>query len=216
MSRLSVSARRPWQGLRLGDPAGDLGLARHAPDDVGRAATTSWNVSRGWRRCAAPARRGVHAGRLEEVRVLGADALDAHQVDVVHPLEDELAADAGRGLERLPAGLVGAPWSRSSVVTPASASLAAWSRRCPRSRRSSSLILPPCRPTRPGRPMIRLPAPPNTLRPGGPMDKAFHDAMTAGYALTEPASSSAARCSTASSPTTPASRSRCRCSTATA
>ena len=36
--------------------------------------------------------------------------------------------------------------------------------------------------------MIRLPtAPRNTKKPlGGPMDKAFHDAMETGYALSEP------------------------------
>src|SRR4249919_3971615 len=106
-----MSARRSvlddlGEGLRLGDPAGDLGLARHAPDDVGPGGHDFLECRREVGRVAlGQLGRGVHARRLEEVRVFGADAVDAHQVRVVHPLEDQLAADAGRGLEGVPARL---------------------------------------------------------------------------------------------------------------
>ena len=38
---------------------------------------------------------GVNASSFEQLRELSCDAIDAHQVSVVGPLQDELAADAG-------------------------------------------------------------------------------------------------------------------------
>ena len=60
-------------------------------------------------------------------------------------------------------------------------------------------------------PMVRSdpPDPPSTRR-NDSMDQSFRDEMTAGYALTNRPSSSAARCSRASSTTRPGSRSRSR------
>src|SRR3954469_1023025 len=98
------------QVLRLGDPAGDLGFARDAPDDPGPGRDDLLEGDGQVRRVAlGQLRRGVHARRLEQVRILGSDARDAHEVDVVDPFQDQLAADARRVLERLPTGRVRAP-----------------------------------------------------------------------------------------------------------
>ena len=71
-----------------------LGIRRTMP---GRAATTSWTVVARLAafRWASSAGESTPAASSRS-RVLGSDALDAHQVDVVDPLEDELAADPGR------------------------------------------------------------------------------------------------------------------------
>ena len=94
----------------------------------GRAATTSWNVIA--RFAALRLRqlgRRVDPGRLEQIGVLGADALDAHQVDVVDPFEDELAADARRLLERLATSRCWRPTGAAlrSSTTPGRGELAA-------------------------------------------------------------------------------------------
>ena len=62
----------------------------------GRAATTSWSVTNEVRRI--PLRQlswRVDAGGLEQVAVLRPDAGDPHEVDLVHPVADEVAADPG-------------------------------------------------------------------------------------------------------------------------
>ena len=46
---------------------------------------------------------GVHAGGLEQLGELRADALDAEQVRMVHPREDEVVTDAGGLLDFLAA-----------------------------------------------------------------------------------------------------------------
>ena len=48
--------------------------------------------------------RRVDPGGLEQVRVLPADAVDADQVGMVHPLQDQPFADAGLLGQRLPPG----------------------------------------------------------------------------------------------------------------
>ena len=79
-----------WESLGLRDPAVDLLSLGNAADHAGRAAHDFLEgLARGWPRCAGPVRRGVDAGGLEQVRVLRADAVDAHQVGVVDPLEDD-------------------------------------------------------------------------------------------------------------------------------
>src|SRR3954463_9681974 len=92
--------------LGLCDPVGDLALGRDPPDHAGPGRHDLLERlgqirgvplgELGWR---------VHARSLQQIGVLRANALDPHQVDVVHPLEDELAADAGRVLERCAARL---------------------------------------------------------------------------------------------------------------
>ena len=220
----SVSARRPWAGrLRLGDPAGDLGLARHPADHVRAGRVDLLERDREVRGVAlGELGRRVDAGGLEQVGVLRADALDPHQVDVVDPLEDVRCADPGRLLDgrRPPAWRPrrGAPrwWRRR----PAPAS---------RPRRPDALDLvdlhrpvpPSCRrrTAAPRRPDDTLAACPRDTppRPGGPHGQGV-PRRDDGRLRADRAGprASAARCTTASSPTTPASRSRCRCSTATA
>ena len=161
----AVSARRPSAGpsprRSSRRPRPRSGTRRTMP---GRAATTSWNVIA---RLAALRLRElggrVDAGGLEQVGVLRADAVDPHQVDVVDPLEDELAADPGRVLERLPAGLAWRPaGAAASVVVDAGLGELGGlrRRRCPRPRRSSSRwsSLVSAAVGRARGPMIRLPA----------------------------------------------------------
>ena len=62
----------------------------------GRAATTSWTVIARFAGCAEPFGGRIDAGGLEQVAVLPANAGNAREVDVVYPLQDELAAYLGR------------------------------------------------------------------------------------------------------------------------
>src|SRR6476619_2839645 len=72
--------------LRLGDPAGDLVLRRHPADHV-RACRIHFLEGRGEVRRVALGKLGgrIDPGGLEQVGILRADALDAHQVDAVDP-----------------------------------------------------------------------------------------------------------------------------------
>src|SRR3954468_7629575 len=87
-----------------------------------------------------------------------------------------------------PAGLAPAVSRSSVVVTPASTSLPAWVAPIP-SPSSIFIAVPPCVERGGSRADDTLAHPPTDTSfeaPGGTMDKGFHDAMAAAYALTEP------------------------------
>jgi hypothetical protein len=86
--------------LRLADPIAELALARDAPDDARARGDDFLDRRREVGRVAMrQLRRGIDTGGLEQVGVLGPDALDPHQVDVVDPFEDERMRDPRRRLE---------------------------------------------------------------------------------------------------------------------
>ena len=90
--------------LRLLDPAGHGRLRRDPPHRARpRRDELLERLRQVGRVAVRELRGGVHAGGLEQVRVLGADAVEPHEVDVVDPLEDQLARDPGGRLDPRPA-----------------------------------------------------------------------------------------------------------------
>src|SRR5450759_3042588 len=110
MSVTRVRERRPAAapisvlydlGQRLGllDPAGDFCQRREAADQVSSRVGLGHGLSPVDRIAMSQFGGRVHTGDLEQVRVLGANALDAIQVDAIDPLENEGVPDSGGRLE---------------------------------------------------------------------------------------------------------------------
>ena len=105
--------------------ASEIQPASTFSDGTRRTSGCSALVSRQQRREVARAAlceldRRIDPGRLEQIGVLGADAADAHEIDVVEPLEQLRRAQARLARERLASAGVAARWSRwRTCVTPA-------------------------------------------------------------------------------------------------
>jgi len=145
--------------------------------------------SRGWPRCAGPARRTNRRRRPRADRRIRADAVDPHQVGVVDPLEDQPLRDPG-GL-----GQAIAPAGRPAAFEEGVGRGDAGGRqlfgkggaRCPRRPRSSCFESSGCRDLDRADDTHSRPADPKTTPPERPWTQAFRDEMTSGYGLAEPA-----------------------------
>ncbi len=99
------------EALRLLDPAGDRRLGRDPADPVRSRRIDLLERRRQVGRVPmGQLGRRVDAGGLEEVRVLGPDPVDPHQVGVVDPLQDQPARDPRGGLD------AGAPLRRRAPL----------------------------------------------------------------------------------------------------
>src|SRR5450759_1546877 len=88
-------------GQRLGllDPGGDFCQRREAADQVSGRVGLGHGLSQIGRIAMSQLDGRVDTGDLEQVRVLGANALDAIQIDAIDPLENESVRDPGGHLE---------------------------------------------------------------------------------------------------------------------
>src|ERR1035437_6833116 len=88
-------------GQRLGlfDPGADFRQRREAADQVSGRVGLGHGLSQIGRIPMSQLDGRVDTGDLEQVRVLGANALDAIQVDTIDPLENESVRDPGGHLE---------------------------------------------------------------------------------------------------------------------
>src|SRR5450759_635454 len=88
-------------GQRLGlfDPGGDFRKRREAADQVSGRVGLGHGLSQVGRIAMSQLDGRVDTGDLEQVRVLGTNALDAIQIDAIDPLENEGVRDSGGHLE---------------------------------------------------------------------------------------------------------------------
>ena len=97
-------------GQRLGllDPTGDLLKSGEAPHQAASRIGLGHSLGQVGGVAMSQLSGRVNTGDLEQVRVLGANALDAIQIDAIDPLENEGMSDARGRLEVFPALGLGA------------------------------------------------------------------------------------------------------------
>ena len=138
-----VNGARKCLGLR--DPARDFGLARDAAHELLALVDGREHASEVAAVALGEFGDAIDPGCFEQVGVLAADAVDAAQISVVDPLQQQPLADPGLLRQRLAAAAVPPCSSRcSAVVSPCPSSVAACFGPMP-SMSSSFIAEPPVR-----------------------------------------------------------------------